>query len=528
MARKTKTNQKTSAKTGGKALPAFCNVLGTLILVVVIGLCVPLTIPMLLGYEVFDVVSGSMEPEIPVGSAVYVKSTDLEGVQEGEVIAFHDGDSVVVHRVVENHTMLGEFVTKGDANANEDFDPVPYESVVGRMEQHVPMIGAFMAIYASVAGKIYLLIAAACGVMLNLVASRMRETRRTKELQSQFAASGELRPDEGRGAHAVPGTGAALSQGAGPLPRESAGREFDSQASYRHAAQALDAEKRRRGSIVRGVVVALLAVAFLGSAGVIGFVNWQYHLSDSLYGDASDKYLSETDPTKAGAGDKPPIKIDFNSLCSKNPDVVGWIYCPGTVINYPVLQGKTNDDYLYHDYTGDYNMNGSIFVDSGNALGFMDSNTIVYGHNMNSGSMFASLEKWGDQKYYEKHPIMWLLTPTQDYKIVLFSGHHTNAYSTMYQIIHQPGEELAALLGEALVESGFHANAQLDSPLAKLAAMKGVNLDEIQVDENQPFVLLDAESRYVMLSTCAYLFNNDRYVLHGKLVPVASVGGKAK
>ncbi|MBR0404832.1 MAG: signal peptidase I [Eggerthellaceae bacterium] len=528
MARKTKTNQKTSAKTGGKALPAFCNVLGTLMLIVVIGLCVPLTIPMLLGYQVFDVVSGSMEPEIPVGSAVYVKSADLEDIQEGEVIAFHDGDSVVVHRVVENHTSLGEFVTKGDANVHEDFEPVLYESVVGRMERHVPMVGAFMAIYASVAGKIYLLIAAACGVMLNLVASRMRETRRVKELQSQFAASSELHPDEGRGAGAVPGAGAALSQSTGSLSRESSGQGYDSSASYRHAATALHAEKKRRGNIVRGVVVALLAVAFLGSAGVIGFVNWQYHLSDSLYGDATDKYLSENDPSKTGAGDKPPINIDFESLCAKNPDVVGWIYCPGTVINYPVLQGKTNDDYLHHDYTGNYNMNGSIFVDSGNAPGFMDSNTIVYGHNMDSGSMFASLEKWGEQEYYEKHPIMWLLTPTQDYKIVLFSGHHTNAYSTMYQIIHQPGEELAALLGEALVESGFHANAQLDTTLAKLAAMKGINQSEIQVDKGQLPVLLDAESRYVMLSTCAYLFNNDRYVLHGKLVPVASVGGKAK
>jgi len=277
-------------------------------------------------------------------------------------------------------------------------------------------------------------------------------------------------------------------------------------------------------------LVAVLAVAFLGSAGVIGYVNWQYAVSDSLYGDAMDLYQegdASGEEEDAFNAVKPPIRIDFERLCAKNPDVIGWIYCPGTVINYPVLQGKTNDDYLHHDYTGDYNINGSIFVDSGNAAGFADSNTIIYGHHMNSGSMFASLVKWESQEYYEDHPIMWLLTPTQDYKIVLFSGHHVNAYSTMYQIIHAPGEELGALLGEALVESNFHGNAQLDSALTRLATMKGVDLSQVQVDEDLPFVLVDSDSHYVMLSTCAYLFDNDRFVLHGKLVPVQSVGGKA-
>ena len=147
---------------------------------------------------------------------------------------------------------------------------------------------------------------------------------------------------------------------------------------------------------------------------------------------------------------------------------------------------------------------------------------------MNSGSMFAGLMKWSEQSYFKEHPVMWLLTPTQDYKVILFSSHHVNAYSTMYQIIHAPGEELAVLLGEALAESELHANAQLDPTLTRLATMKGVDLSKVQVDESEPLVLLDPESRYIMLSTCAYLFDNDRYVLHGKLVPVKSAGGKAK
>lgn len=258
-------------------------------------------------------------------------------------------------------------------------------------------------------------------------------------------------------------------------------------------------EKRPRNGVLivlRNVLICVLATAFLGSAGVIGYTTWQYSISDALYNDAVDKYANENASTTMA-----PITIDFKELQAKNPEVVGWIYCPGTVINYPVLQGKDNDKYLSHDYLGDYNMNGSIFVDSDNAPGFVDGNTIIYGHHMNSGSMFASLIKWADQEYYAEHPVIWLLTPTQDYKIELFSGHHISAHSSMFEIIHEHGEKLIELLKQARDLSDFMPTNVIE---------------------------LDAKSSYVMLSTCAYLFDNDRYVLHGKLIPVDSAGGKAK
>lgn len=492
---------------GGKALPALCNVLGTLMLVAVIAVCVPVTVPYLFGYQVFDVVSGSMEPELPIGSAVFVKSAEPSEITEGEVIAYEAGETVIVHRVMTNRTSLGEFVTKGDANASEDLDPVPYESVVGRMVLHVPVLGAFLTLCSGIAGKIYLLLVAACGVMLNMVASRMRDARRTREIELQLLGL----ESSGSAAQAGASSQAAAAQ------REAV------TITRQQAADAARAARRRRGNIVRAALIAVLAVVFLGSAGVVGFVSWQYNASDATYRSATDSFATIDDKDD---GIKAPIKIDFDALCKKNPDVIGWIYCKGTVINYPVLKGKTNDDYLHHDYTGEYNINGSIFVDAGNADGFLDSNTIIYGHHMNSGSMFAGLVNWEDPNYYKKHPVMWLLTPMQDYKIVLFSAHHVNAYSTMYQIIHEPGEDLAALLGEALVESDIHANAQLDTVLERQAMMKGVDLSQVEVDESNPFVLIDSDSRYVMLSTCAYLFNDDRYVLHGKLVPVDSAGGK--
>lgn len=419
--------QQHARKGGGKFLPAFCNVCGVLMLLAVFLLCLPLVVPGLMGYQSYNVSSASMEPAVPVGSAMYVETVDPSYLQEGDVIAYHDGESVAAHRVVTNRSTIEELVIKGDANEKEDFDPLPYDAVVGRVAFSVPTLGTFTAVLTTPIGLIYLVLAAACGVMLNMLASQMRALRRP----------------------VAPGL------------------------------------KPKRRSIWQPVAASFLLAVFVGSAGVVGYTMYQHYVSDTIYHDASDRFTKEGGPVA-------PITVDFKSLRAKNPDIVGWIYCPDTPINYPVLQGKDNDQYLYTDYTGAYNIDGSIFVDADNTPGFMDSNTIIYGHHMASGSMFAGLERWADQAYYEEHLVVWLLTPEQNYQVVLFSGHHIDAGSSMYDIIKRPGPEMNAFLSEALEKSDFK----------ETSGMK-----------------LDPYARYVMLSTCAYLFDGDRYVLHGQLVP---------
>ncbi len=186
-----------------------------------------------------------------------------------------------------------------------------------------------------------------------------------------------------------------------------------------------------------------------------------------------------------------PVEVDFDELLEANPDVVGWIYCEDTIINYPVLQGEDNSYYLHHTLDGTYVRTGSIFADGNNRRDFQDANTIIYGHHTKDVFMFATLDYWAEQKYYEEHPVIWLLTPTQDYKIVLFSGYHTSAYSDTYQIFSEPGEAFAEYLAACREQSDFQA--------------------DVELDEN---------AKYVLLSTCAYVFTDARYVLHGMLVPV--------
>ena len=161
-----------------RIVPFFCNLLGSLILLSVIVTCLPITLPRLWGYEVYNVVSGSMEPQIPVGSILYVKPAEPEDVEENDVIAFHSGDAVVSHRVVRNKLVEGELVTKGDANPGEDLNTVPYSALIGKVEYHLPVLGRIMFLYASQIGKIYVFCFAACGVMLNLLASILRSRNR--------------------------------------------------------------------------------------------------------------------------------------------------------------------------------------------------------------------------------------------------------------------------------------------------------------------------------------------------------------
>lgn len=185
----------------------------------------------------------------------------------------------------------------------------------------------------------------------------------------------------------------------------------------------------------------------------------------------------------------PPIQVNFWGLQEINPDVVGWLYSEGTTINYPVLQGD-NGYYLKHLMDGSYNADGSIFVDSNNQAGFADGNTIIYGHNMKDGMMFAELLNYADQAYYEAHPVIWLLTPGQNYQIILFAGYTTDGNSDTYTVFDSVSDALYTYGEERIQMSDFQADVRLK---------KGEQL--------------------VVLSTCAYSKENARYAVHGILRP---------
>lgn len=190
MSRKHSESSKRSAR-GTGIIPTLCNIFGILILVSVIGSALAVTVPRFMGYDIYNVVSPSMEPEIPVGSVIYVKEAEPEDIKPGEVIAFNGSSFTVVHRVVENRTVEGTFTTKGDANEKEDVNAVEYSALIGRVTAHFPILGGLMEIYCSTVGKAYAICFAACGAMLNILASRLRDRKRSLLKDNSVSEDGE-------------------------------------------------------------------------------------------------------------------------------------------------------------------------------------------------------------------------------------------------------------------------------------------------------------------------------------------------
>lgn len=108
-----------------------------------------------------------------------------------------------------------------------------------------------------------------------------------------------------------------------------------------------------------------------------------------------------------------PVEIPVNIpyLQSLNSDVIGWICVDGTDIDYPILYDNTdNSYYLDHTRTGQYSANGSIFVQDINSRELTDFNTVVYGHNMKDGSMFAQLHRFEEKDFFEDHDTITIYT----------------------------------------------------------------------------------------------------------------------
>lgn len=113
--------------------------------------------------------------------------------------------------------------------------------------------------------------------------------------------------------------------------------------------------------------------------------------------------------------------IDFDKLTKQNDEIYSWIYIPNTNVNYPVCQSKTDDNfYLDHDVYGNYKYSGAIYTQSCNSLDYSDRVTVLYGHNMADGSMFADLHKFADEDFFNKNENIYIYTENRKltYQIV--------------------------------------------------------------------------------------------------------------
>ena len=166
----------------------------------------------------------------------------------------------------------------------------------------------------------------------------------------------------------------------------------------------------RKKKQVLPVIFIIVGVALLLVAGGL-FIKAQmgYQEAQSCYKEL-EQYA-----VKGDEGDNVP-SVDFNALAQINPDIVGWIYVPGTVINYPVVQTNNNKTYLSKLFDASGNGSGTIFMDMDDtAPGMVDEQTTIYGHHMNDGSMFKAIDNTLNQDEFDKIGKVYYITRDTTY-----------------------------------------------------------------------------------------------------------------
>lgn len=142
------------------------------------------------------------------------------------------------------------------------------------------------------------------------------------------------------------------------------------------------------------------------------------------------------------------LEINFDELQAKNSDIVGWLAFDSVEISYPVLYSGDNSYYLRRLWDKSYNQAGSLFLE-GNNKSFEDLHTIVYGHNMKNGSMFAPLKKYLDQAFFQENGGWFTLyTPEGIWRYQIFSVYEVAADDELYTVGFAEGEQYSAFLAQ--------------------------------------------------------------------------------
>lgn len=169
--------------------------------------------------------------------------------------------------------------------------------------------------------------------------------------------------------------------------------------------------------------------------------------------------------------------IDWESLRTINPEIVGWIVIEDTPVHYPIVQTVDNAKYLHTSFEGTDNSCGTIFLDTYNHSDFSDWNSLIYGHNMKNGSMFAVLNKYKDEQFYMEHKDIWLLTPYWERKYQIISAHPAQDGSETYSIMFT-GEtyrsHIANEVSQSSYDTGNSYNTEL--PMITLSTCTGRGL----------------------------------------------------
>ena len=199
------------------------------------------------------------------------------------------------------------------------------------------------------------------------------------------------------------------------------------------------------------------------------------------------------------------------TLADLPEDARAWLVIDDTKIDCPLMQGKTNDEYLNKNPYGEYSLSGSIFLDSENSPDFSDQYSLLYGHNMSGGYMFGALNDFLDEDFFDSHRTGTLTL--KDGKVEGVKP-ESEATTVQEQIANDPSYKTEFKVRIfAVVETDASVNCVFN-------VHSGEDLLSY-IRENAKIFREPEGYRILALSTCKIPLNTERIVVFAELIPVS-------
>ena len=280
-----------------------------------------------------------------------------------------------------------------------------------------------------------------------------------------------------------------------PMPASSAyvPAQPASSGGGRHATSPSGGGKKKGGG-VWNVVFWVALVIFIAAIVVLGVIAYSYWQGQQTYDEVAD-VAAVSIPDDLSGTSLSDLTVDWDALKAINSDIVGWIYIPGTVVNYPIVHTTDNDYYLDHDFYGEEGWVarfGTIFLSAENRADLTNDVNLIYGHHMADGSMFAIIANMTSQSVFDEYRTIYILTPNGNYMLRTFALVDVDASdaSVIVQNFDSDEERIAYL------EDIFSRSLVTASDIADLSDM----------------------TQIFMFCTCDELITDGRYLLYAYVV----------
>lgn len=243
---------------------------------------------------------------------------------------------------------------------------------------------------------------------------------------------------------------------------------------------------KKKNGLILNLILVLALIVFAVSA-------FQLFQIIKGYMDGRSEYEKVKELAIESDGSSPEedgkFRVNFDELFVVNPDTIGWIrFSPEpAIINYPIVQGKDNEEYLHKTFSANENTLGAIFLNTGNSPDFSDRNSIIYGHRMRDGSMFRHLQDYEEESFFESNPYFYIYTPDgREITYHIYSAGQVEETSDTYLTSFASDEDYQTFLDMTKENSLYDTGV------------------EVTTDDT-----------VITLSTCTSASDEHRFVVHG-------------